>query len=300
MDLLLQVCRTMAAALDTLFEVGDDTGARKAPPPPPGSSSRKVRRAAKRSAAAKKKKKVTKARAAGDRRIGWVVGPWLALLVVLAGGGFGGYYLFGSMQAKDKELAAVKGELSTMMGQVADAEDRAMSAHADLGKTEAELDGLKKRMEEKAAAADELANKLEALVGKDGALKRGKDGRLTLELMDKVLFKLGDDQLTERGVGVLTKVGDALQSVPDKQVWVQGHTDDVPIGKDNPRFTSNWELSSARALNVVQFLQYEMKVDPRRLASVAFSEYRPVSRRKARNRRIEIVLVPKDVEIIRN
>lgn len=289
----------MAAALDTLFEVGDDTGTSLPPPPPPKSENRNVRRAAKRNASAKKKRKVAAARAAGERSTGWIVGPWIALLVLLVGGGFGGYYMFGSLQAKNKELASTKAELAAMTGQVADAEDRAMQASADLGRTESELSGIKKRMEEKAAAADELAGKLEALVGRDGSLKRGKDGKLTLELLDKVLFKFGDDQLTERGVAVLTRVGEAIRTVPGKQVWVQGHTDDVPIGKDNQRFTSNWELSSARALNVVQFLQYEMKVDPRRLAAVAFSEYRPISRKNSRNRRIEIVLLPKKVKMVR-
>ncbi|MBE7453983.1 MAG: OmpA family protein [Kofleriaceae bacterium] len=57
-----------------------------------------------------------------------------------------------------------------------------------------------------------------------------------------------------------------------------------------PRFASNWEPSSARALTVVHYLQQEAKVDPRRLAAVAFGEYRPAARQKAKNRRIEIVL----------
>ena len=60
-----------------------------------------------------------------------------------------------------------------------------------------------------------------------------------------------------------------------------------------PRFATNWELSSARALTVVHYLQEQAKVDPRRLAAVAFSQYRPASRAKAKNRRIEIVLYPR-------
>jgi chemotaxis protein MotB len=64
------------------------------------------------------------------------------------------------------------------------------------------------------------------------------------------------------------------------------------------RFATNWELSAARALNVVHYLQDTAKVDPTRLAALAFSQYRPVSRtNKALNRRIEIVLVPKKAVI---
>jgi chemotaxis protein MotB len=62
-----------------------------------------------------------------------------------------------------------------------------------------------------------------------------------------------------------------------------------------PKFESNWELSSARALTVVHYLQDEAGVDPKRLAAVAFGEYRPASKTKSKNRRIEIVLYPKHV-----
>jgi chemotaxis protein MotB len=108
-----------------------------------------------------------------------------------------------------------------------------------------------------------------------------------------VLFKVGDDQLTATGKAVLAKVAAALKDLPDKQVWVQGHTDDTPIKDDNDLFESNWELSAARALTVVHYLQVVSGVDPRRLAAVAFGENRPASRTKAKNRRIEIVLYPK-------
>jgi chemotaxis protein MotB len=56
---------------------------------------------------------------------------------------------------------------------------------------------------------------------------------------------------------------------------------------------TNWELSAARALTVVHYLQDEAKIDPTRLAAVAFSQYRPVSKQRAKNRRIEIVLYPR-------
>lgn len=147
----------------------------------------------------------------------------------------------------------------------------------------------------KAAEAARLQEKLAAVVSGSGEVTQRGD-EVTLELVDKVLFKLGEADLTPRGQAVLARVGAALNDLPDKQIWVQGHTDDTPIrtrGKEPPRFASNWELSSARALTVVHYLQQEAKVDPRRLAAVAFGEYRPAARQKAKNRRIEIVLYPK-------
>src|SRR5262249_41896069 len=58
-------------------------------------------------------------------------------------------------------------------------------------------------------------------------------------------------------------------------------------------YITNWELSAARALTVVHYLQDDAKVDPARLAAVAFGQYRPVSKNRAKNRRIEIVLYPR-------
>ena len=132
------------------------------------------------------------------------------------------------------------------------------------------------------------------MVGGQGQVTQRGD-EITLELVDKVLFPVGAAELTPRGQAVLARVGAALNDVPDKQIWVQGHTDATPIRPSAgapPRFASNWELSSARALTVVHYLQDEAKVDPRRLAAVAFGEHRPAARAKAKNRRIEIVLYP--------
>ena len=157
----------------------------------------------------------------------------------------------------------------------------------------------------KAKEADAVQAKLKAAIDKSGSVSANGD-EITLQLVDKVLFKLGDDQLTDRGKSILGKVGKALADLPDKQIWVQGHTDDTPIvvapppkkpvkGAPPPvvRFATNWELSAARALTVVHYLQDTAKLDPSRLAALAFGQYRPVSKsNKAANRRIEIVLYP--------
>ncbi|HSH70991.1 MAG TPA: OmpA family protein, partial [Deferrisomatales bacterium] len=84
----------------------------------------------------------------------------------------------------------------------------------------------------------------------------------------------------------------------DRGTLVEGHTDDVPIrGVLAQRFPTNWELSAARALSVVRFLQEVGGVDPARLAAAGYGEYRPAvpndsAENRARNRRIELKLVP--------
>ena len=211
---------------------------------------------------------------------------------------------------------------------------------AELQKTKQEADELRQSdeaLKKKAEEAKALEDKLAAAVGKAGEVTTA-DGAVRLELVDQILFPVGEASLTDKGKEVLAKVGAALKDVEDKQVWVQGHTDDQPIVIKKPKpepaappppppakkgkggkkaeppkpppkaeekpekaepppgvlpFMTNWELSAARALTVVHYLQDEAKIDPTRLAAVAFSQYRPVSKNRAKNRRIEIVLYPR-------
>ncbi len=219
-------------------------------------------------------------------------------------------------------------------------DDRIKALEAELQKTKDELvkanaatDDLRKDEAELKAKADEanaLQAKLAEAVGQNGEVTTA-DGAVKLELVDQILFPTGEADLTQSGKDVLAKVGAALKEITDKQIWVQGHTDDQPIlkkpkpatpepaktkpGKEakgkkdkapkpDPKakpetndavlpFVTNWELSAARALTVVHYLQDDAKIDPTRLAAVAFGEYRPVSKVKAKNRRIEIVLYPR-------
>jgi chemotaxis protein MotB len=124
-------------------------------------------------------------------------------------------------------------------------------------------------------------------------------GKLTVNMVDAILFDSGKAEVKGSGMAVLKKVVEILQTVKDKAIRIEGHTDNVPIhGQLTARYPTNWELSAARAINVTRYLQ-EQGIDPLVLAAVAYGEYRPVAANdteegKARNRRIEIILVPKD------
>ena len=166
----------------------------------------------------------------------------------------------------------------------------------------------------KAKEAEEQKKKLMASVENGMGSVSSEGDEIHLQLVDRVLFKLNDDQLTDKGKQVIDKVAAALKEIPDKQIWVQGHTDDQPIVNvpvkpvpppkkgqkpvvlPPPRFATNWELSAARALTVVHYLQDTAKLDPTRLAALAFGQYHPASKaNKAANRRIEIVLYPRPI-----
>jgi len=123
--------------------------------------------------------------------------------------------------------------------------------------------------------------------------------RLSLNIVDKILFPSGEAEFSEQGKEVLKRVGGILKQSRDKTIRIEGHTDNVPISKDlKARFPSNWELSTARATNVVRFLQDHAGVEAGSLEAVGLGEYHPIASNKtvtgrSQNRRIEIILTPR-------
>lgn len=125
-------------------------------------------------------------------------------------------------------------------------------------------------------------------------------GKLTVNMVDRILFDSGQAELKPAGRKIMDRLGGVLINVSDKDIRIEGHTDNVPIGGElKNRFPTNWELSTARATAVARFLQDTAKIPPIRLLAAGFGEYRPVApndraESRALNRRIEIVLVPRD------
>lgn len=126
--------------------------------------------------------------------------------------------------------------------------------------------------------------------------------RLSVNLVEKILFDSGRAEIKPEGLKVLKRVGDILKKVADKQIRVEGHTDNVQISERlRKKFPTNWELSTARADTVVRYLQDKVGIGPNMLSAAGFSEYKPVASNetaegRAQNRRIEIVLLPLDVD----
>jgi chemotaxis protein MotB len=122
--------------------------------------------------------------------------------------------------------------------------------------------------------------------------------RLSVSMVDRILFPSGEAGLTPAGLRVLRRVGDVLKTTTDRIIRVEGHTDSVAISERlRGTFPSNWELSTARATNVVRFLQDSIAMDPARLQAVGLSAYHPIAsnataRGRSQNRRIEIALLP--------
>lgn len=122
--------------------------------------------------------------------------------------------------------------------------------------------------------------------------------KLKVSIVDKILFASGEATLSEEGLKVLERVGNIIKK-EDKIIRVEGHTDNIPIkGKLAKTFPTNWELSNARATNVVRLLEDVVRVPPEKLEAVGMGEHHPIASNediigRAQNRRIEIMLLPR-------
>lgn len=137
---------------------------------------------------------------------------------------------------------------------------------------------------ERLAEEEGLTGKVSVAVDNEG---------LAIQLEDRILFPSGVAGLTDDGTGLVRKIAGLLKKIPERNVVVEGHTDDVPIS--TPRFASNWDLSAARALEVRRTLS-EAGVVEKRLSILAYADTRPavtdastdLDERRRRNRRVVI------------
>ena len=121
-------------------------------------------------------------------------------------------------------------------------------------------------------------------------------GVVYISLADNMLYKSGSYEINARAAETLSKIAKIIKDYKDYDVLIEGNTDNVPISKTNIR--NNWDLSALRASSVVQALQNDYGVDPKRLTAGGRGEYNPIASNdteqgKQRNRRTQIIITPK-------
>ena len=168
---------------------------------------------------------------------------------------------------------------------------------ATLADAKARLEDLRKQKAAAEARAQTFRNlvaQLRSMIDAGQLKVIIRDGRMIIALPNDVLFDSGKTAIKPDGVAALTQVAQVLAGIPDRHFLVAGDTDDVPI--HTSRFPSNWELSTARAVEVVKLL-VDKGVKPEVLAAAGYGQFDPVAPNdspdhRAQNRRIEIVLQP--------
>lgn len=214
--------------------------------------------------------------------------------------------LTSELAALGEEAARLKQEREQVAASLDEARRQLKAEEAAKAKLEQERAAKEAEIQRLTKTHDDLAKSLQDEITKgDIKLKQVRD-RLTINMVDRVLFDSGQAQVKPAGLKVLKQVSDVLKRVTDKQIRIEGHTDNVPIGvKLREKFPTNWELSTARATSVVRYLIEEGGIDRAMISAGGYADTRPVESNdtdagKAANRRIEIVLYPRDLaEIVK-
>ncbi len=164
------------------------------------------------------------------------------------------------------------------------------------------------KIEELNTQLDELNNTKRLLEERLG--KEIQDKQVSLKMMEKglvitvvgdLLFDSGKDKIRPEANNILDKVATVLnENVPQNRVGIEGHTDNIPIKHSG--WKSKWELSSARALSVLHYLENKENVSPDRLTATGYGEFNPVASNDNRegrqlNRRVEIVILPQMTKV---
>jgi len=224
----------------------------------------------------------------------WMIASVLTIALLLGLLGFSSYDKKQRLDQAQNELAAARAALAKSQAQLSEVKNLLGDSQQRIGQLQQEKDAA---LQAHRSLEDEMRAALES---KDVTISK-LQGKLTVNILDRILFDSGEADLKPDGAAVLRKVADILAQHPTLKIHVIGHTDNVPIraGARN-RYQSNWELSTARATAAVRYLCEKAGVDPRRLGAVGYGEFRPVADNstpegRARNRRIAITILSEEM-----
>ena len=162
--------------------------------------------------------------------------------------------------------------------------------------TIAQLQGMIEAQQQK--VKDLLASVKDALLGfsSEDLTVTEKDGKVYVSLSDKLLFESGKAIVNQQGKVALGKLAEVLNKQTEIDVYIEGHTDNVPI--HTAVFQDNWDLSVIRATSVVRILTETYSVNPLQIQPCGRGEFKPVDTNesaegRAHNRRTEIIMAPR-------
>jgi len=211
------------------------------------------------------------------------------LCIIIAYGGYSAFFYITEYRPKDKMLEGLKNENRTLTELIT--------------KLKEEIE----KKEDNATGKTYKRNVIEELskisTEENFEIRRAEKG-VEINLPGLRLFNPGEENLSNEGLLILSKLGKILRNASTGEIKVEGHTDDTKIGGElAKKFPTNWELSAARATNVVRYLQENTGIPAERLSVIAYGQYHPIfpndtDEHRRKNRRIVIVLEPPKDEVI--
>lgn len=205
------------------------------------------------------------------------------LLIIVAFGGYSAFFYITEYKPLDQKIESLKRENRTLTELVTK-----LKREVEERKDKATGNRYKKN----------IIEELSKISTKENFEIRKAEKGVEINLPGLRLFNPGEEKLSSEGLLLLAKLGKILKNASTGEIKVEGHTDDTKIGGALlKRFPTNWELSAARAVNVVRYLQGKTGISPERLSVVAYGQYRPLfpndsEEHRQKNRRIVIILEP--------
>lgn len=164
------------------------------------------------------------------------------------------------------------------------------------------LDDIKVDIEKDSNKYEDLAKKLNEIIEKNSLTEvikiREEDRGIVLQVDESILFDPGKAEIKEGSIDILNTISKIIEET-DNDIVAEGHTDNVPI--HTAKYKSNWELSTARAMNIVKYFIENKNISPTRLSVKGYGEYNPIApndtpENRTKNRRVDILIVEQKVK----
>jgi chemotaxis protein MotB len=200
------------------------------------------------------------------------------------------------LRAQNDKLIGNMGDMATLSKKEAENLEKSLEK---INERDKQIKRLQDAIDRKDSVTFALVTSIKGAIGnlddQDIQIKVDK-GAVFVSISDKFLFKSGSYNLNSKAMDVIGKVAKILESKPDFEVMIEGHTDNVSYRKGE--LLDNWDLSTKRATSIVRVLQDDFKVNPARMTAAGRAEYVPVSDNdsaegRAANRRTRIIILPK-------
>ncbi|HNW82880.1 MAG TPA: OmpA family protein [bacterium] len=198
-----------------------------------------------------------------------------------------------------EDVEAKRSELDQTRQKMLEERDRLLKEQDSLKGELAQVRKMKEAAEKRNAEYQQLMSKLKSMIDAGKLTVNIRKGRMIVSLSSDILFPSGKTTLTDEGKAALAELSETLKTLEDRSFLVVGHSDSTPI--KTSRFPSNWELSSQRAIEVAR-LMIDNGVKPEMLTAAGQAEFDAIAdndtpENKAKNRRVEIVFLPKIEEL---
>jgi chemotaxis protein MotB len=201
------------------------------------------------------------------------------------------------VDARDARVLVLTKKLESLGQDVSRLETERGNLGGELEQAKKRMDELRKaqvQAEARAAQFRKLVTQFKTLTDAGKLQVEIRENRMIVRLGDKILFDPGKTDLKPEGKEALTQVTTVLKELQNRNFQIAGHTDNAPM--KSAKFRSNWDLSTARAVEVLNYM-IGAGMEPKRVSAAGYADTSPVatndtSENKAKNRRIEITLVP--------